>query len=87
MRTLVLLALTATAALPLSAHDHWHDRRPVIVIEESCRPAHRWENRRWENRWERHAYNHHRDWDDDRVAVWAHPLALPFQGRIDVRLR
>ena len=47
MRSLLLFAFTALVAIPLSAHDYWRDRRPVVV-EESYRPAPRWVGRRWE---------------------------------------
>jgi hypothetical protein len=97
MRSLALLALAALAALPLSAHDHWRDRRPVFVVEDSCRPVHRWEQRRWddpryedqrwEDRWERHAHYRRYDCDDGRVILRARPLAPPFQGRIELRFR
>lgn len=94
MRSLVLLALVTLAALPLSARDHGRDRRAVVVVRESCRPSHRWEarhydDRRWDDRWERHAYygRHARrhDCDDDRVFL--RPLAPPFAGRVVLRFR
>jgi hypothetical protein len=92
MRSLALLALAALAVLPLSAHDHWRDRRPVFVVEDSCRPAHRWddrhyEDRRWEDRRDRHAQYRRYDCDDARVILRARPLAPPFQGRIELRFR
>ena len=103
MRSLVLLALAALAALPLSAHDHWRDRRPAVV-GESCRPATRWEARRWEDRrwndrrddrWERHGrqdfyrtYDRD-DCDDARVILrpLPQPLAPPFVGRVELHFR
>ena len=102
MRSLALLALAALAALPLSAHDHWRGHRPAVVIQESCRPAYRWEarryaDRRWENRWERHGYYRHDrdddyrryDYDDARVILrpLPGPLAPPFEGRVVLRFR
>lgn len=95
MRSLILLALVALAAIPLSAHDHWRDRRPVRV-EESCRPAHRWEARRLEaryrnDRWERPShyrpYDRRYDCDDARIILrpLPRPLATPYLGRVELR--
>lgn len=98
MRSLALLALVTLATLPLSAHDHWRDRRrPVVVAEASCRPAHRWEarrydDRRWDDRWERRAYYgpsaRRYDCDDDRIVLRPLPrlLAPPFVGRVELRI-
>jgi len=101
MRSFALLALVTLAALPLSAHDHWRDRRPVMVVRESCRPADRWEERRGDDRWERHGYYRSydrrydgddyrsRDCDDARVILrpLLRPLAPPFEGRVVLRFR
>jgi hypothetical protein len=96
MRSLTLLALTAIVALPLSAHDHWRDRRPVIMVEDSCRPDYRWaargdEDRRWDDRWERSGYSRHQarryDCDEDHFVLRPRPrrLAPPFEGRVVLR--
>ncbi len=96
MRSLALLALAALAALPLSARDHWRDRRPGIVVEDSCRPDYRWEARRyddrcWDDRWERHGYyrrpTRRYDCDEDRFVLRPLPrlLAPPFEGRVVLR--
>jgi hypothetical protein len=95
MRSLILLALVALAAIPVSAHDHGRDRRPVVVVE-SYRPARRWEARRREapyrcNRWERHSHYrlHDRryDCDDARILLrpLPRPLAPPLLGRLELR--
>ncbi len=93
MRRLVLLALVALVAVPLSAHDHWrHPRR--VVITDAHRPHYRGEARRWdEDHWERsrypRRYNHRYDCGDDRVILrpLPHPPALPFQGRVELWIR
>ena len=60
MRHLVLLALVALVAFPLSAHGRWRGPRRVVV-EDSYRPYYRGDERRWdedrwdEDRWERRA--------------------------------
>ncbi len=98
MRSLALLALAALATLPLTAHDHWRDRRPVAVVEESCRPAYRWEtrryeDRRWDDRWERphHHGRHARRYvcDEDRVVLRPLPRFLPppILGRVELHFR
>lgn len=82
MRRLVLLALVALAAFPLSAHGHWRRPRRVVVVEAPCRPTRGWEYDRWEHR--------DRGWyrrpacDDDRVYLRpVRPLEPPFQGRVE----
>jgi hypothetical protein len=106
MRSLTLLApaaltLLALAALPLSAHDHWRDRRPAVVIEEPCRSYGRWEARRWENRWEPRAYRRGYDCDEGRyvsrrddcdegrvyLRSMPRPLLPPFEGRVVLHFR
>ncbi len=98
MRRLVLLALVALAAFPLSAHDHWRARRRVVVMEAPhCSPYGRWEEPRWEDRrweerryedrWERHAWHRRHDRDDDRVYIRPRPLEPPFEGRVELRFR
>jgi hypothetical protein len=98
MRHLVLLALVALVAVPLSAHDHhWRGPRRVVV-EVSCRPSYRGEERRWDDdRWERSRYDRRYErryerrygCDDDRVILQPlpRPLVPPFQGRVELRLR
>jgi hypothetical protein len=98
MRRLVLLALVALVAFPLSAHDHWRGSRRVVV-EAPCRPRHRWDEDRWERRdsdrycersWYRHS-DRYDDCDGDRVVFGPlplpRPLAPPFQGRVELRFR
>ena len=88
MRRLVLLALAALAAVSLSAHDGWRGPRRMVV-EDSCRPYHRGEERRWEHR----GYDRHVDrrygCDDDRVFLRPRrrSLASPFQGRVELWVR
>jgi hypothetical protein len=82
MRNLTLLALVALAAFPLSAHDHWREPRRVVVVETPrCAPYAGWEG----HRWERQGWYRRHDCDDARVIL--RPLALPFQGRVDLRFR
>jgi hypothetical protein len=86
MRSLSLLALLALAAFPLSARDHWREVRPVVVVETSrCAPYHRWEDRRWEDRWEHHGWYRRHGCDDARILL--RPLVPPFPGRVDFRFR
>ena len=96
MRRLVLLALVALVAVPLSAHDHW--RGPRRVVEDSYSPHYRGEGRRWDDgRWERRAYERRYDrryerrydCDDERMVLrpLPHPLALPFPGRVELWIR
>ena len=54
MRRLVLLALVALAAFPLSAHGHGHRSRRVVVVEDAYRPSRDWDD----DRWEHHGYGH-----------------------------
>ena len=100
MRSFALLALVTLAALPLSAHDHWRDRRPVMVVRESCRPADRWEERRWDDRWERRnnsrsygrSYDRRYDCDDyrprdcDDARVILRPLLRPLAPPFEGRV-
>jgi hypothetical protein len=99
MQRLVLLALVALAAFPLSAHGHWRGSRRVVVVEAPCRPRHHWDEDRWERRdpdryREYGRYRHaerYDDWDGDRVVFGPlplpRPLAPPFQGRVELRFR
>jgi hypothetical protein len=90
MRSLVLLALAALAAFPLSAHDHWRGPRRVVVIEAPrCAPYRHWDDRRCDDRWERRAWYRRHDCDDDRVIFrpLPRPLVAPFEGRVELRLR
>lgn len=103
MRPLVLLALAALAAFPLSARDHGRRPRRVVIIEAPrCAPHSRWEDRRWNDRWhdrwERRARHHRHDCDDredrheredDRIMLrpLSRPLAPPFEGRMELRIR
>jgi hypothetical protein len=86
MRSLALIALVTLAAFPLSAHDHWREPRRAVVAEAPrCAPSVGWEGHSWENRWERHGWYRRHDRDDARVIL--RPVALPFQGRVDLRFR
>lgn len=88
MRPLVLLALVALVAFPLSAHGRWHGPRRVMA-EDSYRPYHRGYERRWdEDRWERRGHDRRYGCDDDRVFLrpLPPPLAPPFQGRVELWL-
>jgi hypothetical protein len=93
MRSLVLLALAALAAFPLSAHDHWRGPRRVMVVEAPrCAPYQGWGDRRWEHeRWEHRGYYQRYACDDDRVILGPlplpRPLAPPFLGRMELRIR
>jgi hypothetical protein len=88
MRSLVLLALATLAAFPLSAHDHWREPRRVVVIEAPRYAPHRyWDERRFDDRWERRAWIRRHDCDDDRLFFRPRPLAPPFEGRVELRLR
>jgi len=100
MRRLVLLALMALAAYPLSAHGgRWHSPRRVwVVARDGCREAdRRGEDDRWEDRG-RWAYRDHgyrsgeRPYgceDDDRMLLRPRlrPLTPPFQARVEFWLR
>jgi hypothetical protein len=96
MRRLVLLTLVTLAAFPLSAHDHWHGPRRVMVVEAPrCAPSRGWEDSRWDNRYERRyerRHDHggwvHRDCDEDRVILrpMPRPLYPPFEGHVVIRL-
>ncbi len=95
MRRLVLLAFVALMAFPLSAHGHGFGHRRVVVVEDACRPSRHWDDNRWEHRGYGHYrhYDRHRDYDEDRVVCgvqplpFPRPLAPPFQGRVELRLR
>jgi len=50
MRRLVLLALVALVAFPVSAQGYGRGSRREAVIETSCRPRQRWDEARWERR-------------------------------------
>ncbi|WLT31678.1 hypothetical protein [Geothrix sp. PMB-07] len=91
MRSLVLFALATLATLPLSAHGRcWQGPRRVVVIEAPrCSPYRHWDERRWEDRWERRAWHRHHDCDDDRIILrpLPRPLTPPFEGRVEFRIR
>jgi hypothetical protein len=103
MRHLVLLALVALVAVPLSAHGRWHGPRRVVEVEDFCRHPHdRWEGRRFDgDRWERRStyrhderrfdrrYDRRESCDDDRIVFGPlpRPLVPPFLGRVELRLR
>ena len=89
MRRLVLLALVALAAFPLSAHDHWRRPGRVVVVEgPRCAAGHRWDERYWDDRWEHRGHYHRQDWND-RVpcAPLPRPLDPPFGGRLEPHFR
>lgn len=50
MRRLVLLALVALVAFPVSAHEDGRGPRREVVLETSCGPRQRWDEARWEHR-------------------------------------
>ncbi|MBI1751609.1 MAG: hypothetical protein HY014_16630 [Acidobacteria bacterium] len=90
MRSLVLLALMTLAAFPLSAHGRWHGPRRVVVVEAPrYAPYSHWDERRWDDRWERRAWRHHHDCDDERIYLrpLPRPLAPPFEGRVVLHIR
>lgn len=96
MRRLILLALVALAAFPLSAHGRWRGPRRVVVYGDSCRGSyHRWEGRTWsDDRWERRDRMRHRrhGCEEDRVFLGPlypppPPLPPPFQGRVELWIR
>ncbi|HEY3271265.1 MAG TPA: hypothetical protein VGJ89_08650 [Geothrix sp.] len=73
MRRLILLALVALVAFPLSAHGRWARPRRVVVYEDSCRDSYRrWDDDRWEGRGPSYYRGYSRgddrryDCDDDR---------------------
>lgn len=94
MRSLVLLALAALAAFPLSAHGRWHSPRRVVVVEAPrYAPYRHWDDRcwndRWDSRWEYRAWRRHHDCDDERLFLrpLPRPLAPPFEGRVELYIR
>lgn len=98
MRSLVLLALMALAAFPLSAHGRWHGPRRVVVVEAPrYAPYRHWDERRWDDPWsdrrsdgwERRAWHHRHDCDDDRIYMrpLPRPLVPPFEGRVVLHIR
>jgi|GEM_PF-2957097 hypothetical protein len=86
MRSLVLLALTALAALPLSAHEHGRCR---VLVVEAPRPLYRHDYR---ERWE-HRDHDRRDWhradrcEEDRILVRPRLATPPFGLGLDIRIR
>ncbi len=95
MRRLVLLALVALAAFPLSAHGRRRrsPRRIVVVESDACRDSYRrWEDDRWEHRDRYDGYAPYvRPYRDDdcgegRVVLrpLPRPLAPPFQARVEL---
>ena len=96
MRRLILLALVALVAFPLSAHGRWARPRRVVVYEDSCRDSYRrWDDDRWEGRGPSYYRGYSRgddrryDCDDDRLVLrpLPRPLAPPFQGRLELWIR
>ena len=93
MQRLVLLALVALAAFPLSAHDHWRRPGRVVVVEgPRCAAGHRWDERYWDDRrderWEHRGWVRRHDCDDDRIYLpLPRPLLPPFRGRVELRFR
>ena len=86
MRSLVLLALTALAALPLSAHEHWRCPGRMVAIE-APRPVYRYENReRWEHR-ERRDWHRGYACEEGRFQVRHGFSAPPFGLGLDIRIR
>ena len=96
MRSLILLALTFLAALPLSAHDRSFNRGQGRVEFEAPRSPYRylererWEHRHWERRaWERHGWRQSDACEDDRYRVSPRFTVCPppFGARLELRLR
>jgi len=88
MRHLVLVAFTALMAVPLSAHDHWRGPHRVVVVEAPrYAPLRHWEERRFDDRWERQYWRHRHDCDDALVTLrpLPRPLAPPFEGRMELQ--
>jgi hypothetical protein len=92
MKALVLLALAALAALPLSARD-WREPRRVVFEAPRCAPHPRWEadhrHVRWDGCWKRRDWHQRHGWDDrdDRTFLrpLPRPLGPPFGGRVELR--
>jgi hypothetical protein len=92
MRSLILLALVALAALPLAAREHGRGSRRVVVERSRCAPYprweardhddrgwgdRRWEGRRWDERWENRRWASRYDCEDDRLILGPLPLPRP----------
>jgi hypothetical protein len=91
MKALVLLALAALAALPLSAHDAWHEPRRAVVEVSHCAPHPRWDSDYRHDRWEHRGWYRRPDWDDRDGRVFLRPLprplGQPFVGQVEFRFR
>ena len=95
MRSLILLALTALAALPLSAHEHGRGR---VLVVEAPRPLYRcatresWEQREYRARERREDWGHqawHRGYgcEEGRVLLRPGLHVPPFGLGLDIRIR